>query len=75
MSTINTCISLNSTTTFPPVAMVVPKSFDTQNNTFGTIKVRGANPFEDPLKFLSNPSTLCGTQGAYVYAKAPEEEI
>jgi hypothetical protein len=71
MSTINTSLSLNSTTTFPPVAVVVPKSFDTQNNTFGKIKVRGEYLLGDPLIFLSNQLTICGTQGAYVYAKAP----
>lgn len=75
MSTINTSISLNSTTMFPSVATVVPKSFDTQNNTFGTIKVRGTSTemlfpkILTPTSFTS--SAGCGTQGAYIYAKAP----
>lgn len=65
MSTINTSVSLNSTTTFPSVATVVPKSFDTQNNTFGKIKVGGN------VLWKSLSSYPCGTQGAYVFAKAP----
>ena len=67
MSTINTSISLNSTTTFPSIATTVTNSINTQNNSFGVVKVGGA--YDGPPVYLS--PTPCGTQGAYIYAKAP----
>jgi hypothetical protein len=63
MSTINASISLNSTTTFPSVNLTTQKKFDSDKSTFGTIKVSSEIV---PLSFDD-----CGTQGAYIYAKAP----
>ena len=65
MSTINTSISLNSTTTFPSVNVTSLKNFSSDKTTFGTIKV------SSEVMFVPLSTEDCGTQGAYIYAKAP----